>query len=210
MDIFEEELLKIGQSPYFLFDPNDAIQGSGFIDRKYFQFCMNQVQVDGLWMECGVYSGASLREIREFAPKTIKTVYGADSFEGLPEAWVKSQNETLPKSFFYMSGQPPNYLKTKGIELVVGYFEDTIDKFLEEHEEPIAFLHLDADLYSSTKTILDALISKNRLVKGSIICLDELFGYENYQEGELKAILESGLNYEYLAHTNCQACIRIL
>ena len=38
--------------------------------------------------------------------------------------------------------------------LPVGLFEDELPAFLARTEEQIAFLHVDCDLYSSTKTVL--------------------------------------------------------
>lgn len=40
--------------------------------------------IEGLIMEFGVYSG---RTINHMANLTNKTIYGFDSFEGLPEDW---------------------------------------------------------------------------------------------------------------------------
>ena len=38
--------------------------------------------------------------------------------------------------------------------MVAGLFEDELPGFLARNEEQIAFLHVDCDLYSSTKTVL--------------------------------------------------------
>lgn len=58
----------------------------------------------GLFIECGVYAGESIRKI---AAATPCTVYGFDSFEGLPERWDRpdmafdkgtfSLNKALPE-----------------------------------------------------------------------------------------------------------------
>lgn len=146
---------------------------------------------EGLAIEFGVYSGTSIRTLSTNV--TDRTIYGFDSFEGLPEAW--------------MGGYEKGYFKTdvptdlpKNVVLVKGWFEDTLPKFLEEHKEPITFIHIDCDLYSSTKTIFDNV--KNRLADNCIIAFDELYDYGNdvWKEHEFKAfnefLEETKYNYE--------------
>ena len=55
-------------------------------------------------------------------------------------------------------------------------------------------LHIDCDLYSSTKTVFSYLGA--RLTKGSIIIFDELIGYPGFEEYELKAFYEFALASE--------------
>jgi len=90
------------------------------------------------------------------------------------------------------------------VELVVGLFQDTLDDFLKEHEEPVAYLHLDADLYSSTKFVLDKL--KKRIVSGTVISFDEIRNYPEYRDHEIKAWLEfsskTKISYEWITRTD--------
>jgi hypothetical protein len=51
-----------------------------------------------------------------------------------------------------------------------------------------AFLHVDCDLYSSTKTILESL--SDRIVAGTVIVFDEYFNYPNWRSHEHKAFRE--------------------
>jgi len=71
------------------------------------------------------------------------------------------------------------------------------------NEGPVAFLHLDADLYSSTKTVLDLI--GPRLVTGSVVLFDEYFSNPGWQDGEHRAWLEyvdtTGLTFDYAACT---------
>ena len=53
---------------------------------------------------------------------------------------------------------------------------------------PVAFIHVDCDLYSSTKTIFSLL--SDRIVPGTIILFDEYFNYPNWQQHEYKALQE--------------------
>ena len=90
-----------------------------------------------------------------------------------------------------------------GAELVVGWFDDTLPGFLADHQDEVAFLHLDADLYSSTRTVLQAL--RPRLRKGTVILFDEYFNFPGWEAHEHRAwtefVSETGLEFEYLGYT---------
>lgn len=145
------------------------------------------VTVDGLWMEFGVYQGNTINKI---ASRTGKTVYGFDSFDGLPEDW----REGMPQGRYTMHGELPNV--KANVQLIPGWFDETLPEFLEEHPQNVAFLHIDCDLYSSTKTIL--LHLKDRIVEGTIVIFDELLNYPGYEKHEIKAL------YEFLKETHVQ------
>lgn len=74
--------------------------------------------------------------------------------------------------------------------------------FIEEHSgEKCAYINIDCDLYSSTKTVLDAL--KGKIEKGTIISFDEYVGKISWELDEYKAfeewLSETGFKYRYLA-----------
>lgn len=159
--------------------------------------------LDGLWMEFGVYRGVS---INYFSTKTEKIIYGFDSFEGLPEFW----RDGFEKGCFAVNKLP----KVKNnVELVKGWFDETLPYFLERHESTIAFLHVDCDLYSSTKIIFDLCAEKVR--PGTVIVFDEYFNYPGWESGEFKAFQEfislSGYGYDYIGYVinHEQVAIRI-
>src|SRR5262249_30551955 len=97
--------------------------------------------------------------------------------------------------------------------LVTGLFEDTLPDFLTETDEPIAFVHLDADLYSSTKTVLD--LAGDRFAPDAVLVLDEFFNYPGWQLHEFRAwneyIARTGRTLDYLAYTgnNEQVVVRL-
>ena len=107
-----------------------------------------------------------------------RDVYGFDSFEGLPENWRNG----FPAGAFNVDGLPD----VPGAELVVGWFDDTLPGFLDEHEGPVAFLHVDCDLYSSTKTVLD--LVGPRLVPGSIVAFDEYFNFPGWDGARAQGV----------------------
>jgi hypothetical protein len=66
------------------------------------------------------------------------------------------------------------------VELVVGSFAETIAPFLATHGGPAALIHIDCDLYSSTKTVLEALAP--RIMTGTVIELDEYWIVTDHEQ----------------------------
>jgi len=147
----------------------------------------------GLVCEFGVFQGRSINFI---ASKVQRTVYGFDSFEGLPEDW----RDGLPGGSFKVDALPP---VASNVTLIKGWFDKTLLPFLESHPGEASFLHIDSDLYSSAKTIFDSFAP--RIKAGTIIAFDEYFNYPGWQHGEYKAFQESvaryGWQYRYLGYT---------
>ena len=179
-------------------------------DAPYFEkhpqlvkFVVNEASLPGLYLEFGVGRGKSIRWIGADAGRTV---YGFDSFDGIPEYWNGNPigafaQKKLPKV-------PDN------VKFEIGLFDKTIPGFLEEHEHPVAFLHVDCDLYSSTVTIFDAL--GPRLQPGAVVLFDEYYNFPRWQQHEYKAFQEfvekSGVKYEYIGYsvTGQQVAVRIL
>jgi predicted O-methyltransferase YrrM len=162
-----------------------AENGTALID-----FSCAAATVDGLVLEFGVFSGKSINRIAEH--KT-GPVYGFDSFEGLPEDWRAGYE----KGRFNRADLPavaPN------VELIVGWFDRTLPKFLDEHPGPVSLIHMDCDLYTSTQTTLTQL--RQRIVPGTIILFDEYFNYPGWEMHEHKAFREFveswDVQYEYI------------
>lgn len=167
-------------------------------------YAMEKRMADGLILEFGVYSGTTINHISSLCDQTV---YGFDSFEGLPEDWRSG----FEKGTF----EVPELPKTNNnVTLVKGWFDSTLPVFVQEHSEKVSLLHIDCDLYSSTKCIFDCL--KNQIVPGTIIVFDEYFNYPGWEEGEYKAfqeyIAESNLSYEYIGYVEImeQVAVRIV
>jgi hypothetical protein len=168
-------------------------------------YSLNQVNKSqrGLYLEFGVYKGATINLI---ASLTESAVHGFDSFDGLPEYW----REDFDKGAFKVSALP---VVSPNVVLHKGWFSETLPPFLANCTEAVSFLHVDCDLYSSTKTIFSALAG--RLVPGTIIVFDEYFNYPGWKEGEYKAFMEfvsSDRRFEYLAYNSlaAQVAVRLL
>jgi hypothetical protein len=179
----------------------------------YYGFAVESVRVDGLWLEFGVWTGTSARLITKVARKSRhasdfksgKKLYGFDSFEGLPEDWTDPETGVVEKEgkkgFFSLSGyipKPPN----DSIVYIKGWFDESLPIFVKDHKDAVAFLHIDCDLYSSTKTIFDNL--EDRIVPGTVIMFDEIHGYPGHEAHELKAFLEfvekAKIEYQWMGH----------
>ena len=149
----------------------------------------------GMMMEFGCCEGLSVNFIAAAMPS--HTIYGFDSFEGLPEEWFGSNRAGA----FSRNGKIPP--ARKNVEYIKGWFEQSLPLFLEQHTDNCAFLHIDSDLYSSAKTILSLL--KNRIVSGTIILFDEYFNYPGWQLHEYRAfqefVEENNVKYEYISYT---------
>ena len=152
---------------------------------------LRSAPADGLALEFGVATGATLRIIAE---ERTSGVFGFDSFGGLPEDW------RLGYDAGEFAHEPP---EVEGAELVVGLFADTLPAFLDAHPGPVAFVHVDCDLYSSTVTVLGHLAP--RFVEGTVLLFDEYFNFPGWQQHEHRAWVEcverTGLSFEYAGLT---------
>ncbi|CAE8598304.1 unnamed protein product [Polarella glacialis] len=151
---------------------------------------------DGLLLEFGVAERAgSSQLIARLAKKAWrelgyeKSAVGAepvlhafDSFRGLPRDWSIFR----AGEFATANGQPPNISglddNSLGIQFVVGMFDKTVPAFVQgllsaqgSGDAPVrkvSLLHLDADLYESTKLVMSQL--SPFLAEGSLIIADDI------------------------------------
>lgn len=156
------------------------------------KYSLDLTKNDGLFIEFGVYKGKTINFI---ASNTDQVVYGFDSFEGLPEDW----RDQFEKGTFKLDKLPK---VKKNVKLIKGWFENTLPHFIERYPEKCAFIHIDCDLYSSTKTIFDLL--KNKIKKDTIIVFDEFFNYPGWKEGEYKSFIEfiedNNIKFKYIGY----------
>jgi predicted O-methyltransferase YrrM len=157
------------------------------------RYALGEIKGPGMALEFGVATGATLRIIAD-AVAADRTVAGFDVFTGLPETWRTG----FPAGEF--AQEPPD---VPGARVIAGLFEDTLPTYLAETDDVIAFMHVDCDLYSSTKTVLD--LTGERLAPDAVLVFDEFFNYPGWQQHESRAWTEflarSGRSFEYLAYT---------
>lgn len=159
----------------------------------------------GLVLEFGTATGRTLNQFAYWLPNQI--IFGFDSWQGLPEKF-----NDLPAGHF---AQPlPEVLPN--CRLVQGWFgarpaqdqsgiaEFTAREFAKVRKEPIKLLHLDADLYSSTKTVLD--VFAKQIVPGTVILFNEYWNHPTWKKHEFRAWQEHckmhGVKYEYIGYAS--------
>jgi methyltransferase family protein len=158
---------------------------------------------EGMALEFGVFEGRSLQIIAD--ARMGVEVYGFDSFKGLPEDY-----RSHVRAGAFAVAEIPN---VTGAQLVVGWFDETLPGFLAEHPGPVAFLHVDGDLYLSARTVLS--LVGPQLRRGSVIVFDEFFNYPGWERHEFRAWQEylatSGIGVTYEAYTsnNEQVVVRV-
>jgi hypothetical protein len=149
----------------------------------------------GLILEFGVATGRTLNHFARLLPG--KKIYGFDGFVGLPEDWTSR----MRRGFFARDTLPA---VRDNCQLVVGWFSDTLPKFVKANKQPVALLHVDCDLYSSTVTILSNL--QHQIVPGTVIVFDEYINYPGWQLDEFRAwqeyVKKHNIKYEYIGRVS--------
>jgi hypothetical protein len=148
------------------------------------EFCLQQILADGVpgdCMECGVWRGGAVIFMRGYLAAhgvTDRTVWVADSFEGIPapsvpeDAGVHLSKQTHPmlaidletvQNLFERYG-----LLDEQVRFLQGWFKDTLPA---APVEKLALLRLDGDLYEST---MDALIPLyDKVSPGGFVIIDD-------------------------------------
>ena len=177
-------------------------------DAEVLKFGSDAVTLNGMFLEFGVCSGKTVNFIAALNPH--KKIFGFDSFEGLPEDWTEQCKRGV-FSFKQSDFLPP---VLHNVEIVKGWFSEVLPVFLEIHRSPVAFLHIDCDLYSSTSCVFQNLF--DCIQPGTIIVFDELYNYPGFENHELKALQEfldtKHFRAEYIAYNvnHEQVAVRIL
>ncbi len=181
-------------------------------DAAVLKFGSDHVMLRGAFIEMGVCTGKTVNFIAALNPE--ERIWGFDSFDGLPEQWARP-DLTVPQGTFRVNveGWMPPVLHN--VTLVKGMFDETLPQFKEKvlKSTPIAFLHVDCDIYASTKEVFDQLA--DNIVSGTVIVFDEFYNYpgaENHEFKAFKEFLEStGKKPVYLAYNQYfeQAVVQI-
>jgi O-methyltransferase len=148
------------------------------------QHCVTIVLEDGVpgdFIETGIWRGGSvilMRAILKAHGVTDRTVYGADSFEGLPQPddnypadkgdkhWTF---QNLAVSLDQVRANVARYgLLDDQVQFLKGWFKDTLPT---APIDQLAVVRLDGDMYESTMTAIDALYPK--LQPGGFLIVDD-------------------------------------
>jgi hypothetical protein len=151
--------------------------------------------VPGIVAEFGVFSGKTINQIAQRFPG--RKIHGFDSFEGLSHDWrLTGSKYKISRNMFATHGKLPAV--GENVDLIKGYFEESLPRFLKEHPEPISFLHIDCDIYESTKVVFD--LCEERIVSGTVIVFDEFFDYLHEARAFFEFLQRTGRKYEWLGH----------
>jgi hypothetical protein len=97
------------------------------------------------------------------------------------------------------------------VKLHKGLFSDTLPGWIAENLEPIAFVHVDCDLYRSTCDLFAGI--GPRLGPGAMLLFDDYFNLPNWQAHGFRAfqewVTEANVAYTYLAYARQQVLVRI-
>lgn len=133
---------------------------------------------DVLYLEFGVYQGASMRYWSKMLSHPASELHGFDSFEGLPEAWTEMEGS----GHFSTNGAMPT-VEDRRVKFFKGWFHQTLPVYqVPKHE--VLVLNFDADLYSSTKYVLDHM--SEYIVPGTYLYFDEFSDLQH----EFRAFME--------------------
>ncbi len=151
---------------------------------------VNEKQIPGAFVECGVWRGGSAAILSEGAKNANRELWLFDSFEGMPEGTEEDTDENSEK---LSTGRSSGSLEAVGtnvapeqwvshlllnrfqypkdnLHIRKGWFQNTTPKSKSEIG-PIALLRLDGDFYESTKVCLDELYPQ--VSPGGIVILDD-------------------------------------
>ncbi len=146
-----------------------------------------------LFLEFGVFRGESMRWWSGQLRHPDTRLHGFDSFVGLPEDF-KAQ---YPQGSLDVGGATPA-IDDDRIAWHAGWFDDTVPAFsVPPHDQLV--LHLDCDLYSSTRCVLQALAPHLR--PGTIFIFDEFFNRNHELRAFDEHINATGGRYRCLGAT---------
>jgi hypothetical protein len=146
--------------------------------------------LDGDVVECGMYRGCSFVQLACLVAGEHRNrwLWGFDSFQGFPDLTPEDVGSTPARKGHFSNTSsrhvfdslrdaylPAEFIKER-VRIVPGFFAETLQTF----KRPVAFLHVDCDLYQSHWDCLNRLYPL--LVPGGIIAFDE---YDSTTETEV-------------------------
>jgi len=117
-------------------------------------------------LEFGVADGHTIYQLRNTTHPKYQ-IFGFDTFTGLPEDW---EGANITAGTFSVNGKIPDHIH--GVTFHKGLFKDTLPLYVEV-AKPIALLHIDCDLYSSTIDVLYTL--NDYIFPETVIVFDEWY-----------------------------------
>lgn len=162
--------------------PSQAMTMIGTTRLRHLADCVRTVIADdipGDLMETGVWRGGAcmlMRGVLRAYGDPLRTVWGADSFQGLPPP-QRTEDEAIPFHTFDALAVDLETVKANArafgllddrLRFLPGWFDDTLPQATVSQ---LALLRLDGDMYDSTWTALAALYPK--VSTGGFIIVDD-------------------------------------
>jgi hypothetical protein len=152
---------------------------------------------DVLYMEFGVWRGDATRYWSKLLRNPRAKLHGFDSFEGLPEAW----NFDSPRGYFSVEGAIPK-IEDPRVKFFKGWFEETLPQYrLPSHD--VLILNLDADLYSSTRYVLERM--RDAIAPGTYLFFDEFCDRLHEMRAFDEFVASTGMKFRLLGVTQTMA-----
>ncbi len=131
-----------------------------------YQISKNCKVLNGHYAELGVYRGATSRIMFEASDKK-KNIYCFDTFEGIPDTNKDKDNYWVKRDLKVDYDEVKNFLYENNFKLFKGLFPQTAS----ELNMTFSFVHIDTDIYKSTKDGCKFFYDK--MVKSGIILIDD-------------------------------------
>lgn len=145
---------------------NDADQAIAWRRYVLATTAYNCVQLEGDFVECGVYAGTSIKTLMDYLGGTQfpKTFWGYDTFDYNP---VEGHSFAGQQEGFFEQVQA-RFKDYPQARLIKGFLPDS---FSQGMPEKVAFLHIDLNNAEGEIAVLEALF--DRVVSGGVIMLDD-------------------------------------
>ena len=196
----------------------DTIIHGDMIDIARYKNLLNAISnitLKGYFLEFGVFQGKTINFVAERISND-QLIYGFDSWQGIPDDWHISQSLMDPeksimfkKGSWSANGSLPNV--KPNVRLISGLFEESLPNFCQEHftENNItSYLHVDCDLYSSTKTVFDFI--GRTLASGSVIVFDEYHATGHEDRAFKEWLIDSKNTATMISTTTSGQCVFII
>ena len=120
----------------------------------------------------GVYKGVSMKLLDNILKPN--TLWGFDSFKGLPETKEKNIRTWRVNAF---KADPRNELKKdyKNFQFVSGYFNVSLTDEIASQMRPANYIDIDVDLFESSITALGFMFRNKLAVPGTYIGYDDIW-----------------------------------
>ena len=170
--------------------------------KRVLSFCDTPSRI----LEFGVFDGAMTRFLCEQSVFSDFEYHGFDTFEGLPDVWLRNGVVYRPRAFFNLDGNPPQISDSR-VSFHKGLIQENFH-VIESVQGMMRLIYLfDLDLYEPTKQVFDFI--KPLLKSGDLLYFDEAFD----SSGERRVILDEIIGnprFTLVGVSNIAAAFKVL